>query len=368
MEIIKLKLADLTPDPKNAKDHPEEQIEQIMRSISEFGNNDPIAVWGPQNIIVEGHGRWEALKRLGHETAECIRLDQLTDEERRAYALVHNQTTLSSGWLEELLKENLEDIHGFDMSAFGFDMEDGEDVIEKADQDDFDPDAEVPQIAERGDIFKLGEHRLICGDSTKAEDIRKLCDGVKIDLLLTDPPYGVDYISKNEFLIASKRAPIKVAKDIQNDGRGSLEDTRDNIWTPAFKNALSVANEACAYYIFSPQGGKMMFLLMQAVQASGWQLKHQLAWVKNSLVLGRADYNYQHEPILYGWGKKHLFYGYHPASVIDDAKPEDLKKLKKDELLDWALAAHRKSSREPTGRRPTSSGSTSPRCRTCIRP
>ena len=173
MEIIKLKLADLTPDPKNAKDHPEEQIEQIMRSISEFGNNDPIAVWGPQNIIVEGHGRWEALKRLGHETAECIRLDQLTDEERRAYALVHNQTTLSSGWLEELLKENLDDIHGFDMSAFGFDMEDGEDVIEKADQDDFDPDAEVLQIAERGDIFKLGEQRLRCGDSTKAEDIRK---------------------------------------------------------------------------------------------------------------------------------------------------------------------------------------------------
>ena len=120
MVITKIPLAALTPDPHNAKDHPTEQIEQIKNSIKAFGNNDPIAVWGEQNLIVEGHGRFEALKALGYTEAECIRLDKLTDEERRAYALAHNQTTMSSGWDLPALDWNLESIGDIDMSAFGF--------------------------------------------------------------------------------------------------------------------------------------------------------------------------------------------------------------------------------------------------------
>jgi len=120
MKIEKLPLGQLTPDPDNAKEHTPAQIEQIKASIEQFGNNDPIAVWGPQNIIVEGHGRYEALKALGYKEAEIIRLDKLTDEERRAYALAHNQLTMNTGWLPELLDKNLDAIQEIDMTAFGF--------------------------------------------------------------------------------------------------------------------------------------------------------------------------------------------------------------------------------------------------------
>ena len=133
MEIIKLGIDTLTPDPHNAKLHPADQIEQIKNSIKQFGNNDPIAVWGDQNIIVEGHGRYEALKALGYTEAECIRLDKLTDEERKAYALAHNQTTMSSGFDIEALDLNINEIDGIDMSKFGFESFGG-DVIEAAER------------------------------------------------------------------------------------------------------------------------------------------------------------------------------------------------------------------------------------------
>lgn len=120
MEIIKIPLSDLTPDPNNAKDHPDWQIEQIKNSIEQFGNLDPIGVWGEDNLIVEGHGRYEALKQLGYQEAECIRLDWLTEEERTAYALAHNKLTMNSGFIPEALDMNLDAIGEIDMSLFGF--------------------------------------------------------------------------------------------------------------------------------------------------------------------------------------------------------------------------------------------------------
>ena len=121
MEIIRIKLDELTPDPNNAKDHPAWQVEQIKNSIEQFGNLDPIGVWGENNLIVEGHGRYEALKQLGYDEAECIRLDWLTEEERRAYALAHNKLTMNSGFIPEALDMNLAAIGEIDMSLFGFD-------------------------------------------------------------------------------------------------------------------------------------------------------------------------------------------------------------------------------------------------------
>ena len=123
MKVERIRLAELTPDPDNAKDHPAWQVEQIKASIEQFGNLDPIGVWGPQNLIVEGHGRYEALKELGYQEAEVIRLDQLTDEERRAYALAHNKLTMNSGWLAEKMDLNLDAIKTIDMQKFGFDPE-----------------------------------------------------------------------------------------------------------------------------------------------------------------------------------------------------------------------------------------------------
>ena len=125
MEIITLPIDELTPDPNNAKDHPRWQINQIKASIEQFGNLDPIGVWGDENLIVEGHGRLEALKELGYHEAECIRLDWLTEEERRAYALAHNKLTMNSGFIPEALDMNLDAIAEIDMSQFGFELSDG---------------------------------------------------------------------------------------------------------------------------------------------------------------------------------------------------------------------------------------------------
>lgn len=155
MEVVKIPIGELTPDPQNAKDHPADQIEQIKASIKQFGNLDPIGVWGEENLIVEGHGRYEALKALGYEEAECIRLDALTEEERRAYALAHNQLTMNTGWIPEALNLNLDAIGSIDMSLFGFDIEapaaPGE-VVE----DNYNPEPPEEPFARRGDVWQMG--------------------------------------------------------------------------------------------------------------------------------------------------------------------------------------------------------------------
>ena len=188
MEIIKIPLSDLTPDPNNAKDHPDWQIEQIKNSIEQFGNLDPIGVWGDDNLIVEGHGRYEALKELGFYEAECIRLDWLTEEERKAYALAHNKLTMNSGFIPDALDMTLAAIGEIDMSQFGFDIPEEEEPTEITDD-------EIPEEVETrcklGDIWQLGDHRLMCGDSTDPLVIDKLMDGQKAGMILSDPPYGM---------------------------------------------------------------------------------------------------------------------------------------------------------------------------------
>ena len=163
----------IKPYENNAKIHTPEQIEQIKNSIKEFGMNDPIAIWGEDNIIIEGHGRLMALKELGFDEAPIIRLDDLTDEQRRAYTLVHNQTTMSTGFDLEILQVELENID-LDMSEFGFDefefdIDEDVDIVE-----DEVPDVPEEPKAKYGDIYQLGNHRLMCGDSTKEEDVERL--------------------------------------------------------------------------------------------------------------------------------------------------------------------------------------------------
>ena len=195
MEIIKINIKDLTPYKNNAKIHTKEQIEQIKKSINDFGMNDPIAVWGKENIIVEGHGRLEALKELGYEEIECIRLDHLTEEERKAYTLAHNKLTMNTDFDFEILNEELGSIVDIDMQDFGFEYQDEEEK-EIVEDEVPEPDEVNEPINQRGDIWKLGNHRLMCGDSTKEEDVEKLMNGEKADLVVTDPPYNVDYGSK----------------------------------------------------------------------------------------------------------------------------------------------------------------------------
>lgn len=188
MEIIKVKLDELIPYKNNAKIHTEEQIEQIKKSIQEFGNNDPIAI-DENNIIIEGHGRLEALKQLGYKEAECIRLTHMTEEQKKAYILVHNKLTMNTGFDFEMLEKELGDILDIDMDAFGFDVEVPDDEETKEVIEDEPPEAPEEPEAKLGDIYQLGEHRLMCGDSTKAEDVDELMGDEMADLVFTDPPY-----------------------------------------------------------------------------------------------------------------------------------------------------------------------------------
>ena len=189
MEIEIIDINTIKPYKNNAKLHPPEQIEQIKKSIVEFGNNDPIAI-DEHNIIIEGHGRYLALKELGYKEAQCIRLNHLNDEQKRAYMLAHNKLTMNTDFDFEMLEEEINSIINFDMSDFGFDdININNDITAEIIEDEV-PDPPKEAKAKYGDIYQLGNHRLMCGDATKKEDIEKLMDGKIADITFTSPPYN----------------------------------------------------------------------------------------------------------------------------------------------------------------------------------
>ena len=285
MQIETVNIDSLTPYEKNAKLHPRDQIEQIKKSIEMYGNNDPIAVWGEKNVIVEGHGRYTALRELGYKTVDIIRLDHLTDEQRREYMLVHNQTTMNSGWDIDLLAGELEglDFDGFD---FGFDL-DLDDLFE--DEKEIEED-EIPEKAETrckpGDLWQLGEHRLICGDSTDVAVIDRLMDGVKADMWLSDPPYNVEIVGGSHAISASERK--KQGKlTIQNDCMSG--DEFKEFLTNAFTTAYTALKGGASFYIWYASREVVNF--QNSLEESGFLVKQEFIWNKSSLVMGRQDYH-----------------------------------------------------------------------------
>ena len=195
MQIVYKKVNELIPYINNAKLHPKEQIEQIKKSIENFGMNDPIGIWN--NEIVEGHGRILACKELGYKQIPVIKLDHLTDEERKSYIIAHNKLTMNSDFDIDILRTELENLKelDFDLELTGFDTDELDDIFQveeeqkEVEEDDFDCTPPEEPKAKLGDIYQLGSHRLMCGDSTKEEDVAKLMNGVKADMVFTDPPY-----------------------------------------------------------------------------------------------------------------------------------------------------------------------------------
>lgn len=193
MQIEKIKIDLLVPYKNNAKKHPQEQIEQIIASIEECGFNDPIAI-DENNVIIEGHGRYLALQQMGEEEVECIRLTHLTEEQKKAYILIHNKLTMNTGFDDEMLQMELQDIVDIDMSEFGFELEDIEleDYSREVEEDDYDEEPPTEPKAKFGQIYQLGRHRLMCGDSTDRTMVDELLNGARVDLVMEDPPYGIN--------------------------------------------------------------------------------------------------------------------------------------------------------------------------------
>jgi site-specific DNA-methyltransferase (adenine-specific) len=305
LKIEYVSISDLKPYERNAKLHPKEQVEQIKNSIKEFGFNDPVAVWKDSEII-EGHGRLLAAQELGLTEIPIIRLDSLTDQQRKAYMLAHNKLTMNSDFDMKILAEEIENILDFDMSNFGFDvMFDEDEVVE----DDYTPEVPEEPKAKLGDIYQLGRHRLMCGDSTSQSDVQQLLNGELMDMVLTDPPYNVNYKG--------------TAGTIINDNMKSSEFRQ--FLKKAFINIRTSLKNGCSFHIWYADSEGYNF--RGACSDAGLTVRQQLIWVKNSATIGRQDFQHQYEsvfsglsldddvpegfsPCLYGWkdGAAHKWY------------------------------------------------------------
>lgn len=329
MEKVLIKLSDLTLDKENAKLHTDEQIEHLANSIKSFGFNDPIAVYGEKNLIVEGNGRYLALLKLGIEEVECIRLDFLSEEERLAYSIVHNSICLDTGLdpnqLKALLHKLSEDL---DMSSYGVQIPVLEDTAEVVEDNYEEPDKLEIKI-HSGEVFRLGEHLLICGDSRIKDTYTKLLGKEMVDLIITDPPYNVDYTG-------STKAALKIA----NDNLSEVEFVK--LLTDAFGCMVDVLKPGGAYYIW--YGSNSGFCFEKALRAVGLKIRQQLIWVKNQFVLGRQDYHWRHEPRFYGWkdGAPHYFCPDRTQSTVLDEPltDETIEKMKKGELVELCKRLH----------------------------
>lgn len=307
MEKLKVEyvaIESIKPYEKNAKLHPKEQIEQIKKSIEQFGMNDPLGIWHDE--IVEGHGRLIACKELGMTEIPIIRLDHLTDEERKAYILAHNKLTMNSDFDMDVLNEELSKFETIDMTDFGFDL-DFMDVEEEEIIED-----EIPEVPEEpksklGQVYQLGNHRLMCGDSTNEEDVKKLMNGKLADLVLTDPPYNVAIENSQ-------------GMKIKNDNMGDSEFL--NFLTKAFACLNLALKEGGVFYVWFASREHINF--ETALNNNNLEVRQELIWNKSSLIIGRQDYQWKHEPCLYGWkeGAGHYFGGDRKqTTVIDWDKP-----------------------------------------------
>jgi site-specific DNA-methyltransferase (adenine-specific) len=299
IKVVKMRVEDLIPYARNARTHNDEQITQIAASIREFGFMNPVLIDGDSNIIA-GHGRVLAARKLGLEEVPCVIHDHLTETQRKAYILADNKLALNAGWDDDLLRLELCELVdlGFDMELTGFGLDEIDALAAEKSEGLTDPD-EVPDVPEEpttkpGDVWLLGRHRLMCGDSTSVDDLERLCAGSLVDMWLTDPPYNVAYEGKT-----------KDALKIQNDAMD--DDSFRQFLRDAYVAADSVMKPGAVFYIWHADSEGYNF--RGAARDAGWTVRQCLIWKKQSMVMGRQDYHWKHEPCLYGWkdGAAHLW-------------------------------------------------------------
>ena len=307
---------DLIPYARNARTHSEAQVAQIAASIKEFGFLNPIIV-SEDNTVLCGHGRLYAAQKLGLKKVPCIKEKHLTEAQKKAYIIADNKLSLNAGWDNELLAVEIADLQGegFDIDFLGFDDKEVADLFANSTKSDVKDDEynltealEKAAFVQRGDIWTVGKHRLMCGDATSAEDVSALMSGNKANLILTDPPYGVSFKSSSGLTI-------------QNDSVKG-EDFYNFLFA-AIKNMADVCEKGASAYVFHADTEGLNF--RRAFVDAGFHLAGCCIWVKDSLVLGRSDYQWQHEPILYGFlqNGKHKWYSDRKQTTIwNFAKPK----------------------------------------------
>jgi len=324
VKIVDKPIEWLRPYENNPRNN-EQAVEAVANSIKEFGFKVPI-VATIDGEIVNGHTRFKAAKFLKLKTVPVLIADDLTEEQIKAFRLADNKTGELADWDVELLYSELDELTGFDMTMFGFEdidfsLDDFEED-EKETGEEADIDSEEKPKVEYGDIFQLGRHRLMCGDSTSAEDMARLIDGAVIDLYVTDPPYNVAY-----------QGGTDEAMTIMND---SMDDVS---FRQFLRDAFAVANNHLkpggAFYIWHADSEGLNF--RAAVKETGWLLKQSIIWVKNAIVLGRQDYQWKHEPCLYGWkdGASHYFVDNCSLATVIEEDEENLKEMTKSELISY---------------------------------
>ena len=334
-------IADVRPYEDNPR-HNDGAVEAVANSIREFGWKQPIVVDAAGTIVV-AHTRWKAAKRPGMDEVPVVVASDLTPEQCAAYRLADNRVGELAEWDSELLAQELDGLACFDMEQFGFDDSDlqmpeaFEEPVSLDEVREVEPDDSAPDRVRLGEAWSLGDHVLLCADSTDPESIKRLMEaaGGSADMLLTDPPYNValwqNYSPSEMKRLHHRQDGLVIKNDQWNDDATFVE-----FLIKAFLNSLDAMSPGAAFYIWhaSTQGANFL----EAAKRSGMTVRQQLVWVKNSLCFGRQDYQWRHEPCLSGWkeGAAHYFFDSRTeTTVIEDAKP-DPKKMTKAELVEFA--------------------------------
>lgn len=334
MQIISKKIEEIKEYENNPRNN-DNAVEYVARSIKDFGFKIPIIV-DKNNVIVAGHTRYKAAKELNLTEVPCIVADDLTDEQIKAFRLVDNKSAELAEWNLELLNIELENIHDIDMNLYNFELSE---LLDNVIEDDYEIELPEEPKTKHGDIYKLGNHYLMCGDSTKESDVAKLMNNNKADLFLTDPPYNVALGNHDTPETARQRHRRTDGLIIMND-KMSDNDFLDFL-TKCFSIAKDNMKDGASFYIWHADNESLTF--RQALKNSGLELRQTLIWNKNAITLGRQDYQWKHEPCLYGWkdGASHSWFSDRSQpTVLDFKKPsrsEDHPTMKPIELFAYQI-------------------------------